>query len=112
MASRLLQFLGSLQKVLVNRTADEFRYRSARLLGQQQQLLELLFFEEECRPLHDHTVSHRHIYVNGAESDPAFSLYSDKEVADKSAKCPSPCLWKNEDLRMNAESSGRRRIAS
>ena len=29
-----LQFLGSLQKILVNRTPDEFRHRSARLVGQ------------------------------------------------------------------------------
>jgi len=53
MALRLLQFLGSLQKVLVNRTADEFRHRSARLLGQLQQLLQLLFLQEEGCPLHD-----------------------------------------------------------
>jgi hypothetical protein len=52
-ASRLLKFLSSLLKVLVNRTPDEFSHRSARLLGQRQQLLELLLFEEECRPLHD-----------------------------------------------------------
>ncbi len=52
-ASRLLQFLGSLQKVLVNRTADEFCHRSARLLGQLLELFKLLFFEEECCPPHD-----------------------------------------------------------
>jgi hypothetical protein len=59
-ASRLLQFLGSLVKILVNRTADEFRHRSACLVGQLLQLLDLLLFEEEGCPLHDHIVSYRH----------------------------------------------------
>jgi hypothetical protein len=60
MALRLLQFLGSLQQVLVNRTSNEFCDWSARFLGQRQQLLELLFLQEEGCPLHDHTVPYRH----------------------------------------------------
>jgi hypothetical protein len=59
-ASRLLQFLGSLLQVLIKGTADEFRHRSARFLGQLLELFKLLFFEEECCPFHDHMVAHRH----------------------------------------------------
>lgn len=61
---RLLQFLSPLLKVLVNRTADEFRHRSARLLRQRQQLLELLFLQEEGCALHGHIVSYRHTCVH------------------------------------------------
>ena len=63
-ASRLFQFLGSLLQVLINRTPDEFGNRSARLLGQRQQLLELLFLQEEGCALHGHTVLYRHTCVN------------------------------------------------
>jgi hypothetical protein len=66
-ASRLLQFLGSLQKIRVNRTAYEFGDWSASLVGQRLQLLELVFLQEESRPLHCHTVSYRHTYGNRTE---------------------------------------------
>jgi hypothetical protein len=63
-ASRLLQFFRSLQKVLVDRTADEFGHRSASFRGQHLQLLDLLFFEEEGRALHGHIVPYRHTKGN------------------------------------------------
>ena len=65
-ASRLLQFLGSLLKVPINRTADKLCHWSARFLGQRQQLLELLFLQEEGCALHDHIVSHVCLYVHRA----------------------------------------------
>jgi len=64
MASRLLQFLASLLKVPINCTSNEFRNRSARLLTERRQLLELFFLQEESRPLHGHTVSYTGIYVS------------------------------------------------
>src|ERR1700692_4891805 len=59
LASRLLQFLCSFLQVPVNGTPDEFCHRSARLLRQLHQLLELFFLQEESRPLHGHTVPYR-----------------------------------------------------
>jgi hypothetical protein len=56
-ASRLLQFFRSLVKVLVNRTPDEFRDRSACLVGQLLQLFDLLLFEKEGRPFHDRMIT-------------------------------------------------------
>jgi hypothetical protein len=53
-------------KIFVNGTPDEFGYRSARLLRERLQFLDLLFFEEEGCPLHDHIVPYRHIYGNRA----------------------------------------------
>jgi hypothetical protein len=66
MALRSLQLLGPLLKVSVNRTTYEFGDRSAGLFGQRLKLLELLFFKEERRPFHAHTVAYRHIYGNRA----------------------------------------------
>ena len=66
-ASRLFQFLSSLQKVLVNCSADKFGNRSARLVGQFHQPLELFFLQEEGCPLHDHIVSYRHTCVHRPE---------------------------------------------
>ncbi len=39
-------------RYLINRTPDEFGNRSARLVGQLLQLLDLLLFQEEGCPLH------------------------------------------------------------
>jgi hypothetical protein len=64
LALRLLQFLGSLQKILVNRTPDEFRQRSAGLFGQPFQLLQLVFLEEQGRALHVPILYHRHTYIH------------------------------------------------
>jgi hypothetical protein len=64
MASRLLQFLSSFVKVFLNRTPDEFRNRSAGLLGQPLQPLELVFLEEQSRPLHVPILYHRHTYIH------------------------------------------------
>jgi hypothetical protein len=63
-ASRLLQILGSFLKVPINRSSDQFSERSTRLVGQLLQLLNLLFFQEEGCPLHDHIVPHVCLYGN------------------------------------------------
>jgi hypothetical protein len=78
-ASRLLQFFCSPPKVVVNRTPDEFCHRSARLLGQLLQLLDLLLFEEEGCPFHGHIVSYRHTCVHRTKLPKMRSL-SDKLV--------------------------------
>ena len=64
MALRSLQFLSPLPKVSVNRTSYKLGDRSASLFGQRLKLLELLFFEEEGCPLHDHIVLYRHTSGN------------------------------------------------
>ncbi|HTS04606.1 MAG TPA: hypothetical protein VMP68_03415, partial [Candidatus Eisenbacteria bacterium] len=61
---RLLQFLGSIKQVAIYGTPDEFSNRSARFLGQRQQLLELLFLQEEGCALHGHTVPYVCLYVH------------------------------------------------
>jgi hypothetical protein len=63
-APRLLQFLGSLLKVFVNRTPDEFGNRSACPVGKNQQFLELVFLQEEGRSFHVHIIAYRHTYGN------------------------------------------------
>jgi hypothetical protein len=66
-ASRLLQFFCSLPKVVVNRTPDKLCHRSACLVGQYLELLELVFLQEEGCPLHDHTIPYRHTCGNRME---------------------------------------------
>ena len=55
-ASRLFQFLCSFLKVAINRSSDQFGKRSACLVGQLLQFLDLLLLEEECCPFHRHMI--------------------------------------------------------
>lgn len=75
LAVRSLQFLRSLQKVLVDGTPDEFSHGGSRFLGQLQEFCDLLLFEEEGRPLHDPILSYRHTYGNGVVSPQDSSFF-------------------------------------